>query len=91
MTKLRAVVAVLCVGAILLTSPLEVLAKGGGRSKGSKGNVSTGEQSVRSYTRKDGTYVPGHHRTNPDSSKANNWSTKGNVNPYTGKPGTKQP
>jgi hypothetical protein len=44
---------------------------------------------VKGYTRKDGTYVPGHYRSDPDGNKANNWSTKGNVNPYTGKEGTR--
>jgi len=33
----------------------------------------------------------GHYRTNPNSTKIDNWSTKGNVNPFTGKPGTKNP
>jgi hypothetical protein len=46
---------------------------------------------VRGYTRKDGTYVAPHRATNPDSSRMNNWSTKGNVNPYTGKEGTVDP
>lgn len=53
-----------------------------------KGKSSGGSVHVRGYTRKDGTYVAPHERSAPDSSKANNWSTKGNVNPYTGKPGT---
>lgn len=44
---------------------------------------------VNGYTRKDGTYVAPHYRSAPNSTKADNWSTKGNVNPYTGKPGTK--
>lgn len=44
---------------------------------------------VKGYYRKNGTYVAPHYRSSPDSSRANNWSTKGNVNPYTGKPGTK--
>src|SRR5688572_31518172 len=44
---------------------------------------------VRGYTRKDGTYVAPHYRTAPNSTKADNWSTKGNINPYTGKEGTK--
>jgi len=68
--------------------PLEASAKGkprgGGTSKGS-------ETSVRGYTKRDGTYVAPHRRTSPDTSKNNNWSTKGNQNPYTGKPGTKEP
>jgi hypothetical protein len=46
---------------------------------------------VKGYTKKDGTYVAPHDRTAPDSSKANNWSTKGNVNPETGKKGTVDP
>lgn len=45
--------------------------------------------SVRGYIRKDGTYVAPHMRSSPDSYKFNNYSTKGNVNPYTGAVGTK--
>jgi hypothetical protein len=44
---------------------------------------------VNGYTRKDGTYVPGHWRTDPNGTKDDNYSTEGNVNPYTGKEGTK--
>ena len=44
---------------------------------------------VSGYTRSDGTHVQGHWRSSPDSSHNNNWSTKGNTNPYTGKKGTK--
>jgi endonuclease YncB( thermonuclease family) len=44
---------------------------------------------VRGYFRKDGTYVAPHKRTAPDASFDDNWTTVGNVNPYTGKPGTK--
>jgi len=44
---------------------------------------------VRGYFRKDGTYVAPHKRTAPDGSFDNNWTTVGNTNPYTGKPGTK--
>jgi hypothetical protein len=50
-----------------------------------------GSVSVRGYTTKSGTYVAPHQRTSPDSTKSNNWSTRGNVNPYTGKEGTKPP
>lgn len=46
---------------------------------------------VHSYTTKNGTYVAPHYRSAPDSSKLNNWSTKGNVNPYTGQMGTRNP
>jgi hypothetical protein len=46
---------------------------------------------VNGYYRWDGTYVIGHFRTNPDDSFWNNWSSYGNVNPYTGRVGTKRP
>lgn len=47
--------------------------------------------SVKGYTKKNGTHIAAHRQTNADKSKANNWSTKGNVNPYTGKKGRKKP
>ncbi|WP_200931093.1 hypothetical protein [Duganella sp. Leaf61] len=47
--------------------------------------------SVHGYTKKDGTYVQPHQRTAPDSTINNNYSTKGNVNPYNGKAGTVEP
>jgi hypothetical protein len=46
---------------------------------------------VRGYTRNDGTYVQPYHRTAPDGNRYNNYSTEGNVNPYTGKRGTVEP
>jgi hypothetical protein len=45
--------------------------------------------SVKGYTRADGTYVAPHMRSSPNGTVSDNWSTKGNVNPYTGKAGTK--
>jgi hypothetical protein len=53
--------------------------------------LAAGSHYTRGYTRRDGTYVTPHYSTNPDSTKLNNWSTKGNYNPYTGKPGTIDP
>lgn len=46
---------------------------------------------VRGYTRKDGTYVAPHYRSSPNSSKSDNYSTRGNYNPYTGALGTVDP
>lgn len=46
---------------------------------------------VKPHIRKDGTFVPGHRRTNPDRSKSNNFSAEGNINPFTGKKGTEDP
>ena len=46
---------------------------------------------VHAYTRKDGTYVQGHMQSDPNGTKLDNYSTRGNVNPYTGRPGTVDP
>ncbi len=48
-----------------------------------------GEHYVRGYTKQDGTYVAPHYQTSPNGTRADNWSTRGNVNPYTGEPGMK--
>lgn len=45
--------------------------------------------SVRPYVKKNGTYVAPSNKTSPNRTKIDNYSTKGNVNPYTGKEGTK--
>ena len=44
---------------------------------------------VRGYFRRNGTYVQSHYRSNPDGNFYNNWSTYPNVNPYTGRVGTR--
>jgi hypothetical protein len=70
---------------------------GGHRSSGSphssKAATGAGAKSQREhvsgYTKKDGTRVAKHDRSTKDQSKSNNWSTKGNTNPETGKTGTK--
>lgn len=46
---------------------------------------------VHGYTTKNGTYVAPHYRSSPDGNVLNNWSTRGNVNPYTGQVGTRNP
>jgi hypothetical protein len=47
------------------------------------------DHAVRSYYKKDGTSVQSYRETNPNNTRLDNYSTKGNVNPYTGMPGTK--
>lgn len=42
---------------------------------------------VEGYYRSDGTFVQGHYRTKPNNTINDNYSTKGNINPYTGKEG----
>jgi len=43
------------------------------------------------YKPSTGTYVQPHYKTSPNKSKLDNYSTKGNINPFTGKKGTVSP
>ena len=45
---------------------------------------------VSGYTRSNGTYVQPHYQTNPNSTRADNYGTLGNVNPHNGRVGTRQ-
>jgi len=49
----------------------------------------TSDHSVSGYVKKDGTYVAPYRATNPDGTRNDNYSTRGNTNPYTGQQGTK--
>jgi len=46
---------------------------------------------VKGYTKSNGTYVAPHYRSSPNATRYDNYSTRGNVNPYTGKAGTVSP
>jgi hypothetical protein len=73
--------------------------KGGGSSRSSGSSRSrsyspgTGSKSShttsRGYTRKNGTHVDSYKRSTPDKTINNNYTTKGNTNPHTGKSGTR--
>ena len=65
---------------LLITIPS--LAKTAGSSGGS--------YSVKGHVKKDGTYVQPHRATNPNNTQRDNWSSKPNVNPNTGRPGNKE-
>jgi hypothetical protein len=65
----------LVLGAIFVSSP----------------DVNAYSYQVDGYYRSNGTYVQPHYRTSPDSTVYNNYSTKGNYNPYTGNYGTRNP
>lgn len=43
---------------------------------------------VHGYTRSNGTYVHGYYRSSPNGTVTDNYSFKGNTNPYTGSTGT---
>lgn len=46
-------------------------------------------QYQRGYTKSNGTYVQSHYKTSPNGTNTDNYSTKGNTNPYTGTKGTR--
>jgi hypothetical protein len=50
-------------------------------------NVAFAQVHVRGYYNSNGTYVQPHYRSSPDRNPYNNWSTQGNINPYTGQEG----
>ena len=52
--------------------------------------VANADVHVRGYYRSNGTYVQPHYRSDPDGNRSNNWSTYPNVNPYTGRRGTRR-
>ena len=60
-------------------------------ARGGGGGHSGGSHSVAGHITSRGTYVAPHHATNPNHTQRDNWSSKGNVNPYTGVAGTKTP
>jgi len=50
-----------------------------------------GDVFVHGHTQRDGTYVPPHWRSAPDSGDDDNWTKALNVNPYTSQQGTRAP
>lgn len=46
------------------------------------------DQYVKGYIKRDGTYVQPHVRSSPNNQQWDNYSTKGNTNPYTGERGS---
>ena len=56
---------------------------------GTGSNPST--HTVRPYITQQGTVVQPHIQTNPNRTQLDNFTTRGNVNPYTGQIGTRTP
>ncbi len=52
--------------------------------------VDSREVFVGGYYRQNGTYVSPYIRTAPNKTRNDNWSTVGNINPYTGRAGRKE-
>lgn len=70
-----------------LYAPAGIVGAGSLSSSRSSGATNPSIQYVDSYTRADGSSVQGHYRTRSDSSSTNNFSSRGNVNPMTGRRG----
>lgn len=87
------------VALLLLSSP--AFAQSGGSNRGGfgsgygSGTYGTGSNpsshSTDGYTTNRGTYVQPHQSTNPNGTQYDNYSTRGNQNPYTGTYGTRTP
>ena len=54
-------------------------------------NIAIADEYVHGYMRKNGTYVEPYVRTTSNNSVYDNYSTKGNSNPYTGQQGYVNP
>lgn len=53
-------------------------------------NPGLSDEYVGGYVRKDGTYVEPYLRSSPNSLKFDNYSSQGNINPYTGSAGSQR-
>lgn len=74
--------------AVAMTLP--AMARGGHGGKAATGTGAKASSThVSGYTKSNGTYVAPARRSTADETKSNNWTTKGNRNPVTGKAGTK--
>jgi|GEM_PF-1161675 len=56
-----------------------------------KSQVNPASTYVSGYTKADGTYVSGYYKTVPNTTNRDNYTTKPNVNPYTGTAGYIKP
>jgi hypothetical protein len=69
------------------------LAASTGLSFAQYGGYGTGSNSQSHYTQghsnSNGSYTQPHYQTNPNSTTSDNYGTRGNVNPYTGRSGTR--
>lgn len=52
-------------------------------------SLAIADNRVDGHFRRDGAFVPDHYRSSPNSSNWDNYSTRPNVNPYTGREGTR--
>ncbi|TAI64393.1 hypothetical protein [Bradyrhizobium sp. Leo170] len=75
---------------VLLAVALSIAATGAQAQLYGTGSNSRSHGVSGHYT-SSGTYVQPYVATNPNSTQMDNYSTRGNVNPYTGQVGTRNP
>lgn len=51
--------------------------------------IASADEYVNGYYNHNGHYVEGYHRSDPNNTPDDNYSHKGNINPWTGQPGYK--
>lgn len=76
----------LALAALLTTLAPACAQYGYGTGSNSRSHMSSGY-----YNRDSGAYVQPHYRTNPNSTTLDNYGTRGNYNPYSGRTGTRSP
>jgi hypothetical protein len=54
-------------------------------------SLAASDHAVRDHVTKKGTYVPPSRATNPNQTQFDNYNSKPNINPATGKQGTRTP
>jgi hypothetical protein len=96
--KIRLAVATLLAGTVAASAQYN--SNNFGNSFGSSGLHGTGSNPSNHYVQphyslqgsgSSGGYISGHQQTNPNNTQFDNYSTRGNVNPYTGAVGTRTP
>lgn len=89
---IKLIIAVALVVGTAATASAQYGSRSGGLYGGAYGIGSNpNSHTVSPYTTQSGTYVGSHHSTNPNNTQLDNYSTRGNINPYTGQIGTRSP
>jgi hypothetical protein len=74
---------------VTVPSGVTAIPGGSSASRSSAGATNSSVQFVEGHQRSDGSTVRGYYRTTGDSNRTNNFSSRGNVNPYTGRRGSR--
>ncbi len=86
-------VRILIVAGALVATAASASAQYRGSSSGSGfgAGSNSSSHSVQGHSNSGGSYTQPYQATNPNSTQLDNYSTRGNVNPYTGAVGTRSP